>query len=140
MREQTLYDQVRDVLRHLDDPGRLARNALALTWLSAGKDVRIVIERAAQALPKRLRIIIVRCDLGGELHRVVASELGISERYFYRQRREALKRLGSILPTVDAPIETVAIGRPDPVGVELAFATALQNAGKFDEAIAGLEV
>jgi tetratricopeptide (TPR) repeat protein len=138
MKKQTLHDQIRDVLCHLDDCSRLETNALALTWLQAGINVRAVIERAAQILPKRLRTIIVRCDLDGELHRVVASELGISERYFYRQRREAIDRLGRALAITNAPIPMQA-SEADPVGVRLGYATALQNAGCFDAAIGALE-
>jgi tetratricopeptide (TPR) repeat protein len=138
MKEQTIHDQVRDVLRHLDDPVRLAKNVLASRWISAGTNVRQLVERATQNLPKRLRSIIVRCDIEGELHRVVASDLGISQRYFYRQRREALERLGQALAVANAPATTHA-SEANPLGVKLGYATALQNAGCFDAAIAALE-
>jgi tetratricopeptide (TPR) repeat protein len=134
----TLDAQVRDVLRHLDTPERLQNNGLAARWIAAGVNIRDCVEQAILCLPEPLRIIIVRCDLGKQLHSIVAADLAVSERHFYRLRRVALQQLAAIVASTPTQLRTV-MGEADPLGVRLAYATALQNAGYFDAAILTLE-
>jgi tetratricopeptide (TPR) repeat protein len=101
-------------------------------------ELRALVQAAADELPPRSRAIIARCDLAGELHATVARDLGISERHFYRERREALALLSATFkPNADvaaAPSEAT-----DPDDLTLAAAQSLSSAGKHQEAIAFLE-
>lgn len=56
-----------------------------------------LLEGAIGELPDRWRTIVVRCDLNRELHNVVAADLGISKRHFYRERNKALAFLSECL-------------------------------------------
>jgi hypothetical protein len=135
MASESPQAHARELLRYLDDPRRLRRNPIAMRCYDAGADLREYVHRAILQLPEPLRRIIVRCDLAKELHSVVAADLGISERHFYRQRRQALARLTEIL--LNAPVSARSCTvEAEPVGVQLSHAKAHENAGGFDAAIA----
>jgi hypothetical protein len=84
-------------------------------------------------MPRPLQTIIVRCDLGRELHRSVASSLGFSERYFYKLRRRALLLLGRLLSdTAHERLPRVQIDRVvDRLEASLCSADALKNSGDY---------
>ena len=67
----------------------------ALATFLTMESSRVQMERI-----ERQYTIITRCDLGGQLHKVVASDLGISMRTFYRERREGFERLRRALETI----------------------------------------
>jgi tetratricopeptide (TPR) repeat protein len=122
----------------MDDPSRLQGNPVVAQLLAGGTDVRESLERAVMQLPKRLRVVIIRCDLARELHHHVASDLGISERHVYRLRRQALRRLVNIIANPSVKSQFCAI-ELDPIGLQVSYATAEENAGNFDGAIRTLE-
>ncbi len=128
---------IKSFLRHLDSPHRL-RNSPLLGHYPPDK-ARILVEEALDELPLRSRVIIARCDLAGELHATVARDLGISERHFYRERREALSSLYETLEAsrFQTPI-SIAVDI-DPEDTPLVCANALQNTGHVYEAINFLE-
>jgi DNA-directed RNA polymerase specialized sigma24 family protein len=102
---ETNHSHTRDLLRHLDDPGSLQGNQFAARWLALGADVWACTRAAIAQLPEPLRTIVTRCDLAKELHTVVAADIGVSERHFYRLRRKALLCLtdaGSVWWTLSA--------------------------------------
>jgi tetratricopeptide (TPR) repeat protein len=138
MRAKATHSQIVDLLRHLDDLGRLEHNPLVTRWRAEGADVWECVNRAILCLPEPVRTIIVRCDLARELHSVVAADLGISVRHFYRRRRQALEQLALTFASTPAR-SRVRITDPEPMNVVLSHATALQNVGQFDEAVAVLE-
>lgn len=86
---------------------------------------------------ERQYAIITRCDLGGQLHKVVASDLGISMRTFYRERLDAFARLGEALSLESGPSEAI----PDAVTdaqAEIDRAWGYVAQGRIREAIARL--
>jgi tetratricopeptide (TPR) repeat protein len=130
--------QVRDFLRHVDEPDRLCGNPLANAFI--GRQLRLVAEKAISRLPCRARAILTRCDLGGELHRIVARDLGICERQFYRERSTALRLVAEALSRDDALLFAPAVAlEPNLVRTSLGYAIALENAGRFEQAILHLE-
>jgi hypothetical protein len=93
--------------------------------------------RTQKARIERQSTIITRCDLGGQLHKVVAADLGISLRTFYRERLDAFARLREALdalPDDEPEIETVGGD-----AVRIAQAWSHQSAGRNASAIAVLE-
>jgi tetratricopeptide (TPR) repeat protein len=130
--------QIRQLLRHLDDPDSLQQNVIAKRCHTVGADVRECVLEAILGLPEPLRSIVARCDLAKELHATVAAELGISERHFYRHRRQALLRLWALLSVRRRASKRLCVTQPDPIQVRLSYAIAQQNAGRFDGAIAAL--
>lgn len=137
MRGSSTHVHVRELLRHLDEPQRLTRNPIAVRWRSMGADVRASVEQAILELPEIHRTIIVRCDLAKELHQLVALDLGIGLRHFYRRRHEAFKQLELLFSSVN--VFRPLLAGEDPAGAYLAHATVLQNAGRLDAAIDVLE-
>jgi tetratricopeptide (TPR) repeat protein len=143
--EPRLCSTVRHLLRNLDDPCYLRKHplvtrSLALSRNSASDDpvallaaARWLIETASAALPVPLQTIIVRCDLGRELHRSVASSLGFSERYFYKLRRRALLLLGRLLSdAAEGHLPRAQIGVvADRLDGRLCSADALKNSGDY---------
>jgi tetratricopeptide (TPR) repeat protein len=110
----SLDQACRHLLLHLADARKLRSNSLVAAIFTrrhdvldpvtarrkALEDVRRIVESAAEDLRTsaqgrdaahyyRQYQILVRCDLGGESHKQVASDLGISLRHFYRERRSA---------------------------------------------------
>jgi tetratricopeptide (TPR) repeat protein len=154
---------VRDLLRHRENFSRLRKNPLALQLFpSIGTerlDARVIAQRILSAVTaaldaiapdrddashaaehlRRLQAIVERCDLGEEPHDVVARELGVCRRQFYRDRREAFERIACIVrEQAVAPAFSVA-ERPDEVALQLTLASRLQNAGHFSAARTALE-
>lgn len=131
-------NEVRSFLRHLDEPNRLRGNPLAEGL--CGSSLRLVAEETISRLPWRSRTILMRCDLGGELNRIVACDLGICLRQFYRERSRALCLLAELFSKNDVHMfaPTVVV-EPDIVRTFLGYANALENAGRFEEAISHLE-
>lgn len=121
-RAASLEDACRHLLLHLDDATKLQSNALVAALFAwrrqnsdlrsarrqALKDVRHIVESAANDLITnvegrdsahryRQHQILTRCDLGGASHKRVASDLGISLRHFYRERRSVRGVLASAI-------------------------------------------
>lgn len=100
------------LLRHLHDPPALEENPLFQTW-GAGA-VRKMLERLCATMASaadqhardssvvRQYEIFRRCDLMGEPHAAVASDLGVSRRQFYRERRILARRVADLF-TPPAP-------------------------------------
>jgi tetratricopeptide (TPR) repeat protein len=100
---------------------------------------RQLLEYGAQHLPSRWRALIVRCYLGRELNRVVAMDLGISMRHFYRERRKAIAMLGNILQSAFLlpPLRSPVVVTPN--DLSFAYVDALAETGNFEEALEFLE-
>lgn len=84
----------------LRDPHALRRNPLAQRFFGAdaGSEASACARVRAtvrSALPEgtHARRIVERCDIGGENHKAVMLEMGLSRRQFYRERREAAARV-----------------------------------------------
>ncbi|MEO6991737.1 MAG: hypothetical protein ABI346_01340 [Candidatus Baltobacteraceae bacterium] len=98
------------LLRHLDDPRALVRNALVASLLGddtpgrvATSDALTVVANVVRQCAEHIRTsatndsgmresqerqyhILLRCDLGRESHETVARDLALSRRQFYRER------------------------------------------------------
>lgn len=142
------------VLRHLGDPLALRDNPLvaplfggadaALRPASALAGVAELVKLCAERLRaedngslesherrERQYQILVRCDLGSEPHDAVATDLGLSRRQFYRERKEAAQYLAAFLQREMS--ERVAHSqevRLDRFALEVARAKALRLAGE----------
>ena len=153
---------VQHLLRHVDDARALRRNPLvmhlfdddadgtnALARRSAIAHIRTKILTAAKMLlsersegrrsadaARRQYQIIMRCDLGNELHRVVGAELGLSHRQFYRERLRACARLAELLAKTSTPLEQTAHLLPSEFALRLNCAAGLRNHGQLDAALA----
>lgn len=115
----------------------LERIGATASWPEQLGQATASVAAALDELPARWKTIVLRCDLGRELHRAVAADLGISKRHLYRERVKALRalavRLGvptlppamTAIPAVDADVaiagvlnslfDTRAISRAVPV-------------------------
>ena len=119
----------RGLFRYLHDPTRLRRNALAArffadqsvdaTGFEADERGLLAVRQAIVASAERLRQadlqkglraqgeryfqVIVRCDVQGELNKIVASDLGISVRHLRRLRRVAQERIARALWVAQEP-------------------------------------
>jgi tetratricopeptide (TPR) repeat protein len=150
------------LLRHLNDPKALRANPLAAHFFSSGESrarlpaaerealdrVRKLVRAAAEALreasrdgnrfhAERQHAILVRCDLGRELHAKVAADLGLSMSQFYRERRSARAWVAAHLAQ---PLGGGAASEPahvvfDPYEFQIAHAHTLHDAGNYDAAI-----
>jgi len=160
-REMSRSEAFAHLLRHLDDPSALRANPLAAHFFSSGESrarlpaaerealdrVRKLVRAAAEALregnhegnhfhAERQHAILIRCDLGHELHAKVAADLGLSMSQFYRERRSArawvaahlAQSLGGVTPE---PAHVVF----DPYEFQIAHAHTLHDAGNYDAAI-----
>ncbi len=112
----------RRLLRHLNDPRELRKSPLAQRLLerealpraqanaAVAAQLREIVARALARMEpspasvarsagydRRLHAILTRCDLAGEKHEVVARELGLSLRQFYRDRGSAFERFSEAL-------------------------------------------
>jgi hypothetical protein len=109
-RGASIEHTVRHLLRHLDDARALRGNDLVRSLFTAEgiggpertenslRQIRDAVASLIEEMPydpvlgkraERYQRILLRCDLGGELHKQVASDLGIGIRQFYRERRAA---------------------------------------------------
>jgi tetratricopeptide (TPR) repeat protein len=156
---------VQHLLRHLDDAAALQENTIARTILEvqAGEEAAGFNNRSAlahlrtkvlmaakmllsdhsgseraKAAAKRQYEIVVRCDLGSELHRVVAAELGLSRRQFYRERLRACAHLALFLTQRPRDPATVYV-LPSEFDLRLKCAVGLRNYGQIDAALTILE-
>ena len=81
---------------------------------------------------RRLCAIVARCDLGGEPHKSVACDLGISLRQFYRDRNEACARLASALEAeLRSEDDLPATSATDDRSLQFWLADSLQAVGQF---------
>ncbi len=147
MTEPTLrYTNARRLLRDLDDPEALRRNPLLASYAAEPHDrlrARILraIEKlnpgraAAKASDRRYRLYqtLVRCDLQGETHKAVASELGISRSQFYADRRAAFLLVANVLEEAlaEQQIETPFV---DALTLHREYVELLFKNGRFDAA------
>ena len=137
------------VLRHLHDPVALARNPLVVSLLQhpdgmtktggdAATRVQALVRSCADAIRtqsggaaerrERQYQILVRCDIDRESHEIVARDLGLSRRQFYRERNAAARSLAQFLVSRSRPLPaSVSIDR---FGLELSRAKALRLAGE----------
>jgi tetratricopeptide (TPR) repeat protein len=160
--DTSILGDVQHLLRHLHDARVLRSNRLvaelfddvttpleesaALTRVRSLVTTGVRVLRAsavqgASSLDARSYEILDRCDLHGELHRVVASDLGLSERQFYRARSKACSALGDVLLTWrerDSHPVLVA-NAPTTFVWQLGCAEDLQNLGQFDTAVTLLQ-
>ncbi|MGZ3497796.1 MAG: hypothetical protein ACXWNZ_03020 [Vulcanimicrobiaceae bacterium] len=149
---------IRHLLRHLGDAKHLRANPLVAHLFTGDASIagspaehallakiRSEVARAADELQypasglsrlhnARQRSIVVRCDLGEEVHKSVAADFGLSLRQFYRERRKAQARLGETLRNrLPRPqTELAELNRRD---FALAQARSLRDAGRVDAAI-----
>ncbi|MBV9647515.1 MAG: hypothetical protein JO043_08635 [Candidatus Eremiobacteraeota bacterium] len=86
---------------------------------------------------ERQQAIISRCDLGGELHKVVAAHLGISMRTLYRDRIDGFCKLREALTA--EPVDAPAGVTRDGIAVRIERAWEQVELGRFREAIVRLE-
>jgi tetratricopeptide (TPR) repeat protein len=121
-----------ELLRHLDHPARLRSNRLAR--LHEPATLHDVVQLALSRLTATQRAIIERCDIGGELNRVVARDLAVTERHFYRLRHNALAEIVRVLERPAPSAKRIAEAEPATQRA-LAVATALDQAGNRDAAI-----
>jgi tetratricopeptide (TPR) repeat protein len=147
------------LLRHLDDPQALSRNPLVASLFDQGdgmarpsanilRHLHDAIRQCAEQLRadatstrddresrERQYQILIRCDLGREPHTTVASDLALSRRQFYRERRAASEYLAHFL----AEIAKRRAARPRAISVdrfllENARAKYLRLAGEAERA------
>ena len=104
--------------------GRVVR-ALG-TFDRAGRS-RVQAERIARQVA-----IVSRCDLAGALHKVVAADLGISMRTFYRERTAAFERLRQAL--ADGGNQPALPAPPSALAARLERARVLAAQGRLTEA------
>ena len=107
------------------------RRALA-SLIPTGEASRVRARRMA-----RQHTILTRCDLGGELHKVVASDLGVSMRTLYRDRIDAFRTLRGALDR--EPVEASETIVRDGVALRIERAWDQALLGRTREAIVRLE-
>lgn len=131
---------VAELLRHLSDDRWLSAHPYASEFTarlpqhgasSEASSIAVLRSNALLAVGRlrqepvngeRLHTIVSRCDLGGELHKAIASELGLSRRQFYRDLAYAR---GLVDRDVRAAVGTTgASGAPDPCD-DARFKTAI---------------
>lgn len=109
-RGASIEQAVQHLLRHLDDSRALRGNSLVRRLFAAEgiggpertenalRQIRDAVGSLIEEMAydpvlgkraERYQRILLRCDLGGELHKQVAWDLGIGIRQFYRERRAA---------------------------------------------------
>lgn len=144
-----------DLLRNVTDDERLGAHPyvrvldgrlrlLGVAESSHSNAVALVREAALRAVDQlrtnrdngeRLYAIVARCDLGGEMHKIVAADLGISRRTFYRDlafAREAIdERVHDGMLRETAP----AAARPNVTDARLQTARSLAAGGHWRAAV-----
>jgi tetratricopeptide (TPR) repeat protein len=149
----------RTFFRHLHDPGRLVQDPIVTAYYERTATYKNSERGAEQALDeiratvltiaRRLRVsdaervgreraerryqAIVRGDLGHELAKTIASDLGISIRQFRRERSCARTRIVRELLERDTPRSAEIL--PDAVALELDLARRLAESGRPETAI-----
>ncbi|HEY1429456.1 MAG TPA: hypothetical protein VGF18_07775 [Candidatus Tumulicola sp.] len=145
MMKQHAVAEVRELLRHASHPARLEGNAIfahlrnAGAVDGAGTMLCRYVRGAFAALEPTHRSILTRCDLDGERHAEVASDLGLSRRQFYRCRAAAMEAAAA---TLSAPLSsTIAVRSDGTDALELALALsrAREQAGAWRSAARELE-
>lgn len=131
---------VADLLHHLGDEERMGEHPYARSMrprlpFEFPSDLRHdgdadALRAAALAAVARLRsagerlhAIVARCDVGGELHKVVARDLGLSRRQFYRDLAVARERVAADLRAGNA--RHSAGSAPRRVAIEARLRTAI---------------
>jgi tetratricopeptide (TPR) repeat protein len=100
------YRRVRQLLRKLRMPGAIQDDELALTLcrLTGAGSVRdavlLLAERALSVYPPVYWTIVRRVDVDGESSAVVADEIHLSERSFYRYRAAAIAAVAAEIDAV----------------------------------------
>jgi tetratricopeptide (TPR) repeat protein len=98
--------RLRALLRKLAAPGDVANDALAealrrLTGAASAREALLVVaDRALADYPAEYRAIVRRADLNGESAKIVARELHLSERTFYRYRAAAVTAIAAEIETI----------------------------------------
>jgi tetratricopeptide (TPR) repeat protein len=143
------------LFRNLSDARSLRANPLTAEFCRDCPDDRQVVEQLRELLTvavqqfvesaphgaaakiKRTASIVARCDLGGEAHKVVAADLGLSMRQFYRERVRAIVEIGGRLEglLLPRPSETKVFAF-DGFTLEMRRAVTLAHAGCASNAIA----
>lgn len=159
--EVSLQFAARHLLRHIDNADALRSNWLAARFFQPTSKsdhesiladrkglarVRAAIIAALEDLgmpsPRvehaRQRSIVLRSHLGGEGHKQVAADLGISIRQLYRDLRQARTAIARTLAKISPEPIFEAMARPTDVDVRMDYVEALAMIGRFDEAISGL--
>jgi hypothetical protein len=151
---------VTHLFRHLDDPDALRSNPIVahlfectLGGSPAKSDADVLaglrarVTRAAESFRRtdldahhdrrahRHHAIITRCDLGRESHDVVARDLGICARHFYRERRSAQHRIAKLLAADRRAQPTAVVSREE---ASFAHASMLAELGCSARAFAEL--
>jgi tetratricopeptide (TPR) repeat protein len=136
--EQTLNQEVRSLLRSLNDAAALRSNRLARALARTDDDRRFLeavqrFVRAALPEDSRMTQIVELCDVKGQLHKIVADELGLSMRQFYRERSEAQRR---IRDAIEAHLHaSVHYDRADLLADELELLHEAVQCGRTDAAL-----
>lgn len=147
--------EIQNLLRHVDDAQALRKNGIVAHLFAArsAREDRAAVDRVRAALmvaakmlqngcsgrasriARRQYEIIMRCDLGSELHRVVARDLGLSLRQFYRERHAACERLADLLhQELTRPIEPLRQA-PSEFAMRMSCAQGLRAVGQIDTAL-----
>ena len=143
---------VRHLLRNLNDPGALRGNGLVTRRFGPTPDatadnlvaagIRRTIELLGECLEheakrnphqaeslQRQQRILEQCDLAGRAHKVVAAELGVERRQFYRERGRLRRRVAQWLASQD---EVQAVIVVDRFATALAYLNSLRSGGTND--------
>jgi hypothetical protein len=141
MTDRELAAAARHALIHLEDERELLRNpllphdrrlpydALRSTILCALESLRSSGAGAAANKQRRLHTILLRCDLGGEVHKGVMEAMALSRRQFYRERREALLRFARAITQAFERTRTTTV-LVDLGDAGEAYLEALRSAGQ----------
>lgn len=147
---------VQHLLRHLNDLPNLRRNALVNGLFQRGDSpdhiiharIRTIVANALDLTLSqhgksnrlravRWRAIVQECDLDGRRREVVAEELGLSERQFYRERNAAHKSMATLIVRELAQIaqtRSALANVASKAELQLELADALRRVGSFEDA------
>lgn len=131
------------LLRALDDPTALHQNVLLRAYADCShEERRAAVLRAVDRLDpggqegqqadrrRRKHAIVLRCDVHGEPQGLVARELGLSMRQFFRERREAFEEFVEALKTKPPRRDQVPLA--DVFAVRERFIQKLRGCGQHD--------
>jgi len=127
---------LRDV-GYVPNDGASAQIVRARVIAALGTFLLVETSRVQTERIERQHTIITRCDLGGQLHKVVAADLSISMRTFYRERRAGFERLRAALVALPDELPTSVAGDDVMRKIERAWGQA--TLGRIREAIVRLE-